>query len=378
MARGSVQQRGSTRPDKCRRVVQQLQLQVLQSCPDQQAGSAPAIRGSHCDSRQTSPPAASHQQRALTAGELEAATRHRRAAAAPLAAESAHGNRSYTHHATSLTTCALPAALPVHHAHPVALACSPCSAGEKGRRIRELTSAVQKRFNFPKDTVELYAEKVANRGLCAVAQAESLRYKLLGGLAVRRCVSCQHVCCSRANGLHACRDLSACWGCCGCCWGLGGAGRRCMAAWLAGSGRGGGISQAATGSDSVNAVQAMQHSAAAVLAALDSDSVCIPSQAAPQGELLPQHACCCCCCRPSRVLQGLLWCAALRHGERCQGLRGTGPAVHLPLLPVTRRLCRSCQPVAARCWPPQRSYMQQARCSQQWRCLADAACVQGP
>ncbi|CAL9053955.1 unnamed protein product [Musa banksii] len=36
--------------------------------------------------------------------------------------------------------------------------------GEKGRRIRELT----------------------NRGFCAIAQAESLRYKLLGGLAVRR------------------------------------------------------------------------------------------------------------------------------------------------------------------------------------------------
>ena len=58
--------------------------------------------------------------------------------------------------------------------------------GEKGRRIRELTSVVQKRFKFPADSVELYAEKVANRGLCAVAQAESLRYKLLGGLAVRR------------------------------------------------------------------------------------------------------------------------------------------------------------------------------------------------
>lgn len=28
--------------------------------------------------------------------------------------------------------------------------------------------------------------QVANRGLCAVAQAESMRYKLLGGLAVRR------------------------------------------------------------------------------------------------------------------------------------------------------------------------------------------------
>lgn len=59
-------------------------------------------------------------------------------------------------------------------------------AGEKGRRIRELTSVVQKRFKFPENGVELYAEKVNNRGLCAIAQAESLRYKLLGGLAVRR------------------------------------------------------------------------------------------------------------------------------------------------------------------------------------------------
>jgi len=59
--------------------------------------------------------------------------------------------------------------------------------GEKGRRIRELTSLVQKRFNFPENNnVELYAERVQNRAMCAVAQAESLRYKLLGGLAVRR------------------------------------------------------------------------------------------------------------------------------------------------------------------------------------------------
>merc|ERR1712060_584886 len=40
--------------------------------------------------------------------------------------------------------------------------------------------------NFPEGTVELYAEKVQTRGLCAIAQAESLRYKLIGGLAVRR------------------------------------------------------------------------------------------------------------------------------------------------------------------------------------------------
>ncbi|XP_059619939.1 small ribosomal subunit protein uS3A [Phlebotomus argentipes] len=58
--------------------------------------------------------------------------------------------------------------------------------GEKGRRIRELTAVVQKRFNFAPGTIELYAEKVATRGLCAIAQAESLRYKLIGGLAVRR------------------------------------------------------------------------------------------------------------------------------------------------------------------------------------------------
>merc|ERR1712047_70609 len=48
--------------------------------------------------------------------------------------------------------------------------------GEKGRRIRELTSVVQKRFNFPEGTVELYAEKVQTRGLCAIAQAESMKF----------------------------------------------------------------------------------------------------------------------------------------------------------------------------------------------------------
>jgi small subunit ribosomal protein S3e len=58
--------------------------------------------------------------------------------------------------------------------------------GEKGRRIRELTSLVQKRFNFADGAVELLAERVINRGLCAQAQCESLRYKLLGGLAVRK------------------------------------------------------------------------------------------------------------------------------------------------------------------------------------------------
>ena len=59
--------------------------------------------------------------------------------------------------------------------------------GEKGRRIRELTALVQKRFKFPENSLELYAEKVQYRGLSAIAQCESLKNKLLGGLAVRRC-----------------------------------------------------------------------------------------------------------------------------------------------------------------------------------------------
>jgi small subunit ribosomal protein S3e len=58
--------------------------------------------------------------------------------------------------------------------------------GEKGRRIRELTALVQKRFKFPENSLEIFAEKVQYRGLSAIAQCESLRYKLLGGLAVRR------------------------------------------------------------------------------------------------------------------------------------------------------------------------------------------------
>merc|ERR1712149_97631 len=58
--------------------------------------------------------------------------------------------------------------------------------GEQGRRISELTSLIQKRFKFPENSVSLYAAKVQNRGLSAFAQCESLRYKLLNGLAVRR------------------------------------------------------------------------------------------------------------------------------------------------------------------------------------------------
>jgi ribosomal protein uS3 len=42
------------------------------------------------------------------------------------------------------------------------------------------------RFGFAEGTVEIFADRVANRGLNAQTQAESLKYKLIGGLAVRR------------------------------------------------------------------------------------------------------------------------------------------------------------------------------------------------
>lgn len=58
--------------------------------------------------------------------------------------------------------------------------------GENGRRIRELTSIVQKRFKFPEGSIELFAEKMENRGLSAIAQCESIKFKLLSGLPVRR------------------------------------------------------------------------------------------------------------------------------------------------------------------------------------------------
>lgn len=42
--------------------------------------------------------------------------------------------------------------------------------GEKGKIIRELAFVVQKRLKFHENSVELYAKKVNNQGLCAIAQ----------------------------------------------------------------------------------------------------------------------------------------------------------------------------------------------------------------
>lgn len=58
--------------------------------------------------------------------------------------------------------------------------------GEKSQRLRELTAIIQKRFGFEDGSVELFIERVNYRGLSANVQAESIHYKLMAGLAVRR------------------------------------------------------------------------------------------------------------------------------------------------------------------------------------------------
>ncbi|CAH1414430.1 unnamed protein product [Lactuca virosa] len=57
---------------------------------------------------------------------------------------------------------------------------------DEGKENKGADISCSEKIQFPENSVELYAERVNNRGLCAIAQAESLRYKLLGGLAVRR------------------------------------------------------------------------------------------------------------------------------------------------------------------------------------------------
>lgn len=58
--------------------------------------------------------------------------------------------------------------------------------GEGGKRIRELTSLLQQRFKYKPDGLALLVDRVRNRGLSAMAQADSLRFKLVSQLPIRR------------------------------------------------------------------------------------------------------------------------------------------------------------------------------------------------
>jgi len=58
--------------------------------------------------------------------------------------------------------------------------------GEDDRRINELTSLIRQRFGFAESAIVCSAKSVAPRGLSAVAQAETLRYKLMNSVAPRK------------------------------------------------------------------------------------------------------------------------------------------------------------------------------------------------
>jgi len=58
--------------------------------------------------------------------------------------------------------------------------------GEQGRRVREITALVQKRFRFQKGQIILFAEKIRNKGLSALSQAQAVKFRLMQGLSVRR------------------------------------------------------------------------------------------------------------------------------------------------------------------------------------------------
>ena len=57
--------------------------------------------------------------------------------------------------------------------------------GEDGRRTNELTSLLQKRFGYKKDAIEIIFKPILKKGLCASAQVENLKYKLLEKVPVR-------------------------------------------------------------------------------------------------------------------------------------------------------------------------------------------------
>merc|ERR1711874_924170 len=59
------------------------------------------------------------------------------------------------------------------------------AAGNKDQKCNELESLIQKRFGFEEGHVSINFDPIRNKGLCASAQAEMLKTKLLKGIAVR-------------------------------------------------------------------------------------------------------------------------------------------------------------------------------------------------
>jgi small subunit ribosomal protein S3e len=57
--------------------------------------------------------------------------------------------------------------------------------GPNGQKIRELTKLIEQRFRYPAGGVDLKVKGIREQSLCAAAQCEKLKAKLLQGLPVR-------------------------------------------------------------------------------------------------------------------------------------------------------------------------------------------------
>lgn len=57
--------------------------------------------------------------------------------------------------------------------------------GPEGRKLRELEYLIAKRFGYNPKNFTLTVQSISHRGICAAAQAESLKYKLLNNIPLR-------------------------------------------------------------------------------------------------------------------------------------------------------------------------------------------------
>jgi small subunit ribosomal protein S3e len=57
---------------------------------------------------------------------------------------------------------------------------------QKGRRLQELRLMILKRWNIKDEQLEIFIDRIQVRGLCALNQLESLRYKIVNRIPARR------------------------------------------------------------------------------------------------------------------------------------------------------------------------------------------------
>lgn len=60
---------------------------------------------------------------------------------------------------------------------------------DNSRKIRELESLIQKRFDYKADGIQIQVHRLKQKGLCASSMAESIKIKLLNQIPVRLAVS---------------------------------------------------------------------------------------------------------------------------------------------------------------------------------------------